>query len=265
MSFLAQNLKYLRKLKNITQQQLADILMVKRPVIGAYEESRAEPKLETLQKIVSYFDLTLEELVYKALGDDWLEERNRANDPSLARLGQSARVLSITVNAENTENIEIVPVKASAGYMNGFADPQYLTSLQRFHLPMFTGGTFRAFELTGDSMLPLQPGTFVIAEYLENWNLLKSGETYIILSRNDGIVYKRVQNKLKEHKRLKLISDNPVYEPYSIGADDILEIWKAKAFLSMQLPEPVKEASIGQLAEMVTQMQRSLKDIKAPS
>ncbi len=262
MSFLPLNLKFLRKTKNITQQQLADLLAVKRPVIGAYEEARAEPKLETLQKLSVYFGISLEELIYTPLSQAWLDKKSEAKDPALKKLGASARVLSITVGADNEENIEIVPLKASAGYMNGHSDPQYLTSLERFRLPMFTGGTFRAFELKGDSMLPLQSGTFIIAEYLDNWNLLKSGETYVILSRNDGIVYKRVQNRLKEQKVLKLISDNPVYDSYSIGVEDILEIWKAKGYLSMELPEPVKEASMSQLTEMMTQLQRSVKEIK---
>ena len=67
---------------------------------------------------------------------------------------------------------------------------------------------------------------------------------------------------MKEQKVLKLISDNPVYDAYTIGVEDILEIWKAKGYLSMQLPEPVKEATMSQLTEMVNQLQRSVKEIK---
>lgn len=262
MSFLPSNLKFLRKTKNITQQQLADILEVKRPVIGAYEEARAEPKLDTLQKISAFFDVSLEKLIYTAITQISLDKEREDLEAAAVKNSASARILSITLGEDNEENIEIVPVKASAGYMNGHSDPEFLTSLERFRFPMFKGGTFRAFELKGDSMLPLQSGSFIIAEYIDNWNLIKSGETYVILSKNDGIVYKRVQNKLKEQKVLKLISDNPVYDAYTIGVEDILEIWKAKGYLSMQLPEPVKEATMSQLTEMVTQLQRSVKEIK---
>jgi hypothetical protein len=97
-----------------------------------------------------------------------------------------------------------------------------------------------------------------VGEYLNNWNDLKPGDTYIIISKGDGIVYKRVGNKLRENKALKLISDNTVYEPYSIPAEDVLEIWKAKAFISTEFPEPASEPTLETLTSMVSQMQKSL-------
>src|SRR5690606_251955 len=107
------------------------------------------------------------------------------------------RVLSITVDEEDRENIELVPVKASAGYLNGYADPEFIRELPRFHLPIFKQGTYRAFELKGDSMLPLQPGTIVVGEFVEDWKNIKPGETYIIISKSEGVVYKRVAFKFK--------------------------------------------------------------------
>jgi hypothetical protein len=127
---------------------------------------------------------------------------------------------------------------------------------------MFRQGTYRAFEIKGDSMLPLQSGTIVVGEYLSNWNEIKPGETYVIISKGEGIVYKRVGNKLRENKTLKLISDNLVYEPYSIPSEDVLEVWKAKAFISTQFPEPAPEPTLETLTSMVSQMQKSLSGLK---
>lgn len=50
MSNISVNLKYLRKKKGHTQQQFADLMGIKRSLVGAYEEDRAEPKYDLLKK-----------------------------------------------------------------------------------------------------------------------------------------------------------------------------------------------------------------------
>jgi phage repressor protein C with HTH and peptisase S24 domain len=128
---------------------------------------------------------------------------------------------------------------------------------------MFKQGTHRAFEIKGDSMLPLVSGTIIIAEYVENWADVKTGETYIVISKNDGIVYKRIGNKFKENKKLKLVSDNPVYEPYEINGEDVIEIWKAKGYISTHFPLPTPEPTLESLTSMMAQMQRSISNLKS--
>ena len=114
------------------------------------------------------------------------------------------------------------------------------------------------FEIKGDSMLPLPSGSLIIAEYVENWHDIKTGQTYVIVSSNDGIVYKRIEQKYKEDKGLKLVSDNKTYEPYWVEAGDIIEVWKAKAFISTELPEPSPEPTLEGLSSMMAQMQKTI-------
>ena len=253
MSNIANNLKYLRKKKRITQQQFADEMGIKRASVGAYEERRAEPKYELLKKIADFYRLTMDELVNDVINDKWkpIARGNAAN----------VRVLSISVDGGDKENIELVPVKASAGYLNGYADPEYVAELPKFSLPMFRQGTYRAFEINGDSMLPLRPGSVVIAEYVENWTEIKPNQTYVVISRDEGVVYKRVAFKYKEDKGLKLVSDNKSYEPYWVAADDILEVWRAKAYISTELPEPTPEPTMETLTAMMTQMQKTISTV----
>src|SRR5690606_27924838 len=103
---------------------------------------------------------------------------------------------------------------------------------------MFDQGTYRAFEIKGGAMLSLPSGSVVNGEYVENWQDSKPGQTYDIVSKADGVVYKRIAYKFKEEKGIKLVSDNKTYESYWVNTDDIIEIWKAKAFISTELPEP---------------------------
>lgn len=255
MANISSNLKYLRKKNMLTQQQFADKMEIKRSLVGAYEEDRAEPKYELLKKIAEFFDLTIDEFINEQINDKW--------KPKLKSQGSNLRVLSISVDQHDRENIELVPVKASAGYLNGFSDPQYISDLPKFQLPIpaLRQGTFRAFEIMGDSMLPIQPGSVIVGEYMDNWNDVKAGETYVVISKNEGVVYKRAGNKFKESRELKLISDNKTYDPYSIASDDILEIWKAKAYISTSLPEPVDEPTMENLSAMMAQMQKSISNL----
>jgi transcriptional regulator with XRE-family HTH domain len=251
MSIISSNIKFLRKKKGLTQQQFADQVGIKRSLVGAYEEERAEPKYELLKTIASFFEISIDDFIKETINEKW------APAPK-----GNLRILSISVDKDDNENIELVPLKASAGYLNGYADPEYVAQLPKFYLPMFKQGTYRAFEIKGDSMLPLVSGTIIIGEYMENWGDVKSGETYVIISKSEGVVYKRMGSKFRADKKLKLISDNPVYEPYEISGEDVLEIWKAKAYISTQMPLPAPEPTMESLTSMMAQMQRSISNLQ---
>jgi len=255
MANISNNLRYLRKKKGLTQQQFADLMEIKRSLVGAYEEDRADPRYDLLKKFASFYELTIDELINEQINDKW-KPRPKSDASNL-------RILSISVDSHDRENIELVPVKASAGYLNGYADPQFISELPKFHLPFLKQGTFRAFEIKGDSMLPLPSETIVIGEYLENWNDLKAGETYVFITKDDGVVYKRAGNKFKENKPIKLISDNPVFDPYTVPSEDILEIWKSKAYISTVFPEPAPEPTMESITSMMAQMQKSIAQLKS--
>ena len=203
-------------------------------------------------------------MVTERLSDIWFVAKSKIEEKRAEQFSNNLRVLSITVDNYEKENIELVPIKASAGYMNGYSDPAFISELPRFQLPMLKGGTFRAFELSGDSMLPLQSGTIVLAEYCENWENVKSGDTYIVISKNEGIVYKRTYLQNKEKKGFILKSDNPAYDPYSVDLEDVLEIWKAKGYISLKLPEIAQEnQDLNSINSMVNDLQKQLNQLKS--
>jgi transcriptional regulator with XRE-family HTH domain len=227
MNFLAQNIKYLRKKKQWTQQQLADELQIKRALIGSYEEGRATPKIAVLQQLAVLLDAKLDDMLSQPL-----EGKQASGSPS-------TKVLSIVVDQNNEELIPIVPAKASAGYLNGFADPEYVESLPRFYMPipeLSRERTYRVFQIKGDSMLPVPPESYLFCEYVPDLEDLKDGQTYILITKDEGLVYKRVF--FKAEKQLLLKSDNPDYDPYLIDFEQVLELWKAKGVLSFELPKP---------------------------
>ena len=134
-------------------------------------------------------------------------------------------VLAITVDIKGKENIEFVSEKASAGYSSGYSDAEYISDLPKMHIPNLPkSSTYRAFEIKGDSMLPVRSGDIIIGKYLDDLSKITNGKTYIIITKNDGVVYKRVFHKLVNDKLL-LISDNRIYQPYVVDLRDVIEVW----------------------------------------
>src|SRR5437773_9738819 len=115
--------------------------------------------------------------------------------------GSRLRVLATTVDNNNKENIEVVPIKAKAGYKNGYADPDFIAKLPVFQLPiLFNDRKYRMFQISGDSMLPVPDKSWVIGEYIENWYDIKDGHPYVFLTQDEGIVFKIAYNELKKKK-----------------------------------------------------------------
>ena len=130
----------------------------------------------------------------------------------------------IAVNSKEEENVVYVPVKARAGYLDGYGDPEYIETLPAFHMPQLNNGTFRCFEVQGNSMVrTFFDGDLVFGKYVEDLRDIKDGRVYVIISRNDGIVLKRVINRIEERNKLILKSDNKDgnYPTYTIDAEDI--------------------------------------------
>ena len=61
---------------------------------------------------------------------------------------------------------------------------------------------------------------------------------YVVLTLNEGLVFKQLKNELAEHGHLQLISLNPAYQTYQLGATEIREIWKFVHYINKEVAEP---------------------------
>lgn len=245
---LAQNIKYLRRKLKLSQQELAKQLDVARTTLGDYERGHTEPNIETLINLSGIFNVKVDQLLKEDLSHNELE---------LIR-NKDFRVLAISVDKDDRSNIELVDTKAEAGYLESFQDPQYISELPKVYFPNMPQGTYRGFEINGDSMLPMEPGSILICSYVEKLNYLKNEKTYVVVSKDLGVVYKRVTN-IPEEERLILKSDNEVYSPYSIQYDEIAEIWEYYAHLSFS---DAKLSLENLLQERLIDIQKRVQDIQ---
>jgi transcriptional regulator with XRE-family HTH domain len=239
--YFSSNIKFLRKRRSRTQDDVAFALKMKRSTLSGYENEVSQPTLQALVSFSKYYGIAIDTLVkvnLTTISESQLSQVERGGDVYLK--GSNIRVLATTVNSDNLENIELVSEKAKAGYATGFADPEFISELPVFQLPFLSKQKkYRTFQLTGDSMLPIPPKSWVTGEFVQDWNTIINGHGYIILTLDEGIVFKIAENLIETDHKLSLYSLNPLYEPYDIHINEIKEVWKFINYISNEIPDPV--------------------------
>jgi transcriptional regulator with XRE-family HTH domain len=238
----ASNLKFLRKRRQLNQDELAAELGITRSKLTAHENGNTlNPTAEDLVRFSSYFGLSIDTLLkvnLATLSELSLRELEAGNDIFTA--GTKLRVLATTVDTRNKENMEFVPVKAKAGYLAGYSDPEYIASLPRFSMPHLPANkTYRMFPTTGRSMLPIPEGSLVIAEYVQDWRALKDNVLCILILKSAGhdFVFKQVVNQIASNRSFLLKSLNEEeFQPYLVPVSDVLEVWKFVSYVSHEVP-----------------------------
>lgn len=260
--YFKNNIKLLRKRKGRTQDDVAHALDIKRSTLSGYENGVGQPGIGTLTEFSEYFGVAIDTLVkvdLESLSESQLSQLEKGYDIYIK--GSSLRILATTIDSDNEENIELVNEKARAGYAAGYADPEYIRILPTFKLPFLSKQKkYRSFQISGDSMLPIPDGSYVTGEFVQDWNNIRNHHAYILLTRNDGMVFKVVENLIESDGKLKLHSLNPLFLPYEIKISEVTEVWKFVNYISSEVPEPNKEKD--ELTREVNQLKKQVQAIQ---
>ena len=231
--YLSTNLKLLRQREGKSQTELAKTLGLTRTTLIGYEKS-VQPPFPKLIRISEHFKVSLDALIkynLSKLSEFQLSEIERGMDIDIT--GQKLRVLTTTTDSSGNENIEMVDTKAQAGYTAGFGDSEFVEKLPKFQLPFLPKEkTYRCFQIEGDSMLPIPESSWVTASFIQDWTGIKNGTPCIVVTKDDGLVFKLVY---KNNKQLQLVSTNRIYQPYSISINHISEVWKFETWNSFEV------------------------------
>lgn len=244
--YLSQNLKLLRKKFNYSQAEAAGKIGIPRTTLGDYERGHTEPNMELLVKFAKHYKVQIDDLLNLNLENMSWDDLNSGN----------VRVLAMTLGENQKGNIELVKTKAAAGYIGSFQDPEFVSDLPKILIPSLQGH-FRAFEIEGDSMLPMESGSIVICKYVEKLKDIKNNEPYIVVSMRDGLVYKRVQLN-SENNTLLCKSDNTLYPSFQIPYEEIKEIWEYTAHIAFREPKAVYESFV---EDKLGDMQKKLNEL----
>ncbi|RTY91801.1 LexA family transcriptional regulator [Flavobacterium sp. GT3R68] len=250
MLYISDNLKWLRNKQNLSQQEVADGMKLPVDRYKKYEYGKNVPPAETLLLISRYFHISIDLLLTVDL--------SRISIDNLLQLEDNRILLPIKVDGNGDNLIEIVPHKAKAGYANGYADPEFIESLQHISLPFLRNGKFRAFPVDGDSMPPHKEGSFVVGQYVEKLGDVMDGKTYIVVTKSQGIVYKRLNKNGKN--ALMLISDNTVYSPYEVKASEILEIWEYACSIATKEFTP-DDMNAENVKDMLRELRKEIREV----
>ena len=251
-------LKELREQKGLNQEELAQKVGISRATLSDYERDKTEPNFSTLLEIAKEFGISTDELLGNLIAKDGsLKKREKgnvkgnlkgnliatsqANEPQITGWNRMPKV--VTVDTQGNDNVVMVPIRARAGYLAGYEDTEFIQSLPTYRLPGLSHGTYRMFEIYGQSMVPTyHESDIVISRFVENLLEIRDDRVYIVVTKRDGIVAKRVINRVQIEGKLILNSDNQrhpgEYPPIVINPEDILEIWYAVAFMSRQMRKP---------------------------
>tara|TARA_R110002050_G_scaffold300722_2_gene471916 strand:+ start:60905 stop:61681 length:777 start_codon:yes stop_codon:yes gene_type:complete len=250
----ASNIKFLRNKKAWSQQALADYFDLTRGQVASYEDHRAEPSQQTLIKYSNFFKLPIDALIRHDL--------TMSKEDVYIDIGMNRVLFPVVINDNNEDSIEVVPIKASAGYLSGYDDPEYISELPQMKLPFIPTGKHRAFPIKGDSMEPwVREGAFVVGKFVESPEYIRDGQTYIVVTHNEGLVYKRIFKNESNKNVLTFKSDNAFYAPYEVRKDEIIELWEYTCKIDTQSYEN-DDLNLQSIMQMMRSFQVELKDIK---
>lgn len=258
--FLSKNLRYLRRKNNRqTQEELAKDLNLTRSVISSYEDGRAEPSVNTLINMSDYFKVSIESLTNLDLSNVDEKKANHQKEVKKYTSASGLKINSALLDIKIYENVLLVPEKAIAGYVNSSDNTAFLQDLPKFHLPFLSKNKeYRAFEIRGESMLPLPDKSTVIGERIDRDDI-KDGQVYVVVTK-DGIILKKLYNQSKANGKILLKSTNVAYRPYEVDAKSVIELWRFTSYISQNIPEEQDDAN--ELRKAFTRMESDIQDLR---
>ncbi|WP_452598284.1 helix-turn-helix domain-containing protein, partial [Pontimicrobium sp. MEBiC01747] len=127
MSFFGKNIKKIRGVKGLSQQAFAEIFDLKRATLGAYEEGRSEPKIETIIKIANYFSISIDALLTSEL---------TVNE--LLRFKGDLTIANEPLVREQFATIPCITEQNSKDYIKYFNKENFIKDMPKVHLPINT-------------------------------------------------------------------------------------------------------------------------------
>lgn len=222
ISIEAQRFKKIREEQGMTQAEFAQVLDA-----GSTTADIERGKKKITGKIVT------ELLRQFHINPLWLY--GKSFNKSLETTSNTAPKV-ITMDSSDRENMIMVPIKASAGYASNVQDTDWYSELPAFSIPLpqYKEGSYRAFQVQGDSMLPvLQPAEWVMAKAVENMRLANDNRIHVIVTV-DSVLVKKLR-KSESAGEVYLISLNRDYPVIEQSIAEIKELWEVNSKLSFDL------------------------------
>ncbi len=228
MSFFAKNIKFLRKRKKLSQNAVAKTLNLTRSSLSGYENATAQAPYDILIKLSEFYNVSLDVILKKDISK--ISEKKLTNMEGNGNFNDNG---PSTSRNDTRLDIELVSMETITLYSKNYNNPEFIKKLPIIKLPFLPENKkHRVFVTTDNSMIPATKGSYIIGEYLNDWNKIEDGKYYIIVTNTKGVLFKQVFKNTSNDKGIQLCSNDPAFEPIDIDVSEIIEIWKFESYIS---------------------------------
>lgn len=235
MSSIGKNIRKIRTVKKLSQASFAELFNLARPSVGAYEEERAEPKLETLILIANYFGISIDSLLTKELTINDLYNFNVHLE------GDIKGATNHKKKAETDSNFiksVLVPHDKHIEYIVHINNRDFISNLPKILIPKHHEKDIRAFEIATDDMHHnfhgINLGDLVFGKKMNMPGKFINDKLYIVITK-ERIIIRRVKSKKDQ---LELIPDNSNFNLIDLKKGDVLEAWEVIGYFSQKIEAP---------------------------
>jgi transcriptional regulator with XRE-family HTH domain len=244
MSFFGKNIKKIRGVKKLSQQAFADIFLLKRATLGAYEEGRSEPKIDTIIKVANYFSISIDTILTKEI--------------TVNQLLSFDGVITTDVNQVVKNGFVEIPFLSELNlkaFIFDFKKSKTYELLPKICLPVKKTNDMLAFAIQDLMMVSneegLFPGDVVICTY-EIPSNIEEGEVVLVLI-NDNMIVRRFS---KTTSAYFLSADHVNIAPLNIDFNTTIFFWKVTEVLLKRYPN-----FISKLEDRINQIDAKLKKL----
>lgn len=228
MSFFGKNIRKIRSLKSLSQQDFGELFDLKRATLGAYEEERSEPKIDTIIKIANYFSIPIGDLLTRELTVN-----------QIAKFKSELTFSPDTIKSDEFSPVYCIRESNLVDYAANFDNDNYISRLPQLFLPVNPEKTFRALTVANLEMSKHDKGFYprdiVIGEKVPKsvYSKLTNGTLVFIVS-NGEVIFRRLYILKREYI---LRADHKGIEDKHIKVKDIQEMWRVRYVFFSRIPE----------------------------
>ena len=235
MGIIGKNIRKIRTVKKLSQAAFAELFHLARPSVGAYEEERSEPKLETVIQIAHYFGISIDSLLTKELTINDLYNFNVHLEGDIKPESPKEKK---TIIGEDFIKSVLVPSDKQIEYIVHINNRDFITKLPKVLLPRHHDKNIRAFEMNADDMHDnyhgLNLGDLVFSKKMNSPYKFARGKLYVVVTKQK-IFIRRIK-PAKEN--LELTPDNSNFDIIEIPKGEIIEAWEVIGYFSQRIEAP---------------------------
>ncbi len=240
MSKIGKNIKKIRSIKSLSQQEFGEIFGLKRATLGAYEEERSEPKLETVINMANYFGIPIDDLLTKDLTVN-----------QIAKFKSEITTATEQIDVNHLAKIPLISEHDRDKYLGSYENKNPL-QLPKLHLPLNPEKDFKALEVVGLEMSSeiggLYPKDIVIGEKVPKSAFKKLNSNTLVFVHNGKQMLLRKYYATQSQLLLK--AEHQGIEDTQWAWKEVKEMWRVRYIFYRRVPNETAHSLLTKLNEL---------------